>query len=185
MIERTEASISRSDTAHQKLKYLQEVQFRFLHPFEKMADVVLSDPAFVTAPGGASHHHDYEGGLVQHTAEVVEHILGMAGPGIDRPALLLAAIWHDYMKTREYVIEEDGTIRKTQYHARIGHVAGSYVEFTHYALRFGLSQPQIETIGHIMLAHHGRTEWRSPVEPQTPEAWLLHAADMLSARGGK
>jgi 3'-5' exoribonuclease len=35
-----------------------------------------------------------------------------------------------------------------------------------------------------MLAHHGRKEWGSPVEPATNEAWILHAADMMSSREG-
>lgn len=154
-----------------------------LYPFTALADVVLFDPAFVTAPGGASHHHAYKGGLLQHTSEVVAHVIRVAGPVLDMPSLILAAIWHDYMKTREYVIEPDGRITKTQYHAQIGHVAGSYVEFVHHARRLGVPDTEIEKIGHIMLAHHGRLEWRSPVEPQTPEAFILHTADMLSARG--
>jgi len=33
--------------------------------------------------------------------------------------------------------------------------------------------------------HHGRLEWQSPVEPQTPEARILHSADMLSAEYGE
>lgn len=153
------------------------------HRFAALADVVLFSPAFLSAPGGASHHHAYKGGLLQHTSEVVVHVIRLSGPAVDMASLVLAAIWHDYMKTREYEIQEDGSIKKTQYHAQIGHVAGSYVEFTHHAHRENLRREQIEKIGHIMLAHHGRLEWRSPVEPQTPEAFILHTADMLSARG--
>jgi 3'-5' exoribonuclease len=35
---------------------------------------------------------------------------------------------------------------------------------------------------HIVLAHHGRKEWGSPVEPMTPEALLVHHADDLDAK---
>lgn len=33
-----------------------------------------------------------------------------------------------------------------------------------------------------MLSYHVHLEWRSPVEPVTMEAHILHSADMLSAR---
>jgi 3'-5' exoribonuclease len=39
-------------------------------------------------------------------------------------------------------------------------------------------------IEHAILAHHGRQEWGSPVEPVTAEAYILHYADMLSVRFG-
>ena len=35
---------------------------------------------------------------------------------------------------------------------------------------------------HIVLAHHGRKEWGSPVEPMMPEALLVHHADDLDAK---
>ena len=33
---------------------------------------------------------------------------------------------------------------------------------------------------HLILSHHGHREWGSPVEPSTPEAVLLHQADMMA-----
>lgn len=32
--------------------------------------MVLDDPAFESGPGGRSHHHNYRGGLAEHTLEV-------------------------------------------------------------------------------------------------------------------
>ena len=34
---------------------------------------------------------------------------------------------------------------------------------------------------HIVLSHHGRMDWGSPVLPQTPEALLIHCCDQISA----
>ena len=34
---------------------------------------------------------------------------------------------------------------------------------------------------HIILSHHGQYKWQSPVLPQTVEAYLVHAADLLEA----
>jgi 23S rRNA maturation-related 3'-5' exoribonuclease YhaM len=45
--------------------------------------------------------------------------------------------------------------------------------------------PERDAVIHCMLSHHGRREWGSPVEPVTPEAYILHVADMLSSREGQ
>ncbi|GAG05854.1 unnamed protein product, partial [marine sediment metagenome] len=37
-------------------------------------------------------------------------------------------------------------------------------------------------IEHILVSHHGLKEWASPVEPKTPEAQILHLADLTDAR---
>ena len=34
----------------------------------------------------------------------------------------------------------------------------------------------------MILSHHGKKEWGSPIEPQSQGAWILHLADMMSAR---
>ena len=34
---------------------------------------------------------------------------------------------------------------------------------------------------HIIVSHHGKLEWGSPVEPMCPEAIIVHTADNLSA----
>ena len=34
---------------------------------------------------------------------------------------------------------------------------------------------------HVILSHHGRKDWGSPVLPQLPEALLIHYCDQLSA----
>jgi 3'-5' exoribonuclease len=35
---------------------------------------------------------------------------------------------------------------------------------------------------HMVLSHHGRREYGSPIEPATPEAFVLHAIDSLDSR---
>jgi 3'-5' exoribonuclease len=45
----------------------------------------------------------------------------------------------------------------------------------------GIDDNLRDDIGHMILSHHGRLEWNSPVEPQTVEAQILHFADYLNA----
>jgi len=73
-------------------------------------------------------------------------------------------------------------ITKKTYRKRINHVAGSAMEFHRHAYGV-LDTEELEQIEHLLLSHHGRKEWGSPVEPATAEAFILHAADMMSAHG--
>jgi len=95
--------------------------------------------------------------------------------------LITAVIWHDYMKVKDYCWL-DGKIVKTDYGKKIYHVAGSAMEF-HFHAASCLSTEVLERIEHLLLSHHGRKEFGSPVEPQTAEAFILHTADMMSAQG--
>lgn len=143
---------------------------------------VLNDPKFATAPAAATHHHNYDGGLAEHTLEVAQFAMEFAkGFGVSHLALV-AAIFHDFHKVHEYVFVVD-KIEKTPYLYETGHVVGSWEYFRAVAHAEGFSPDEIDAISHALLAHHGRREWGSPVEPATPLAWALHSADMLSSRG--
>lgn len=143
----------------------------------------ISHPAFFRGYGSAKNgphkHHNYEGGLVTHTLEVLEIALGMANTQhltVNNDVLIASALWHDHMKYRDY--DENGD--PTLYRARIRHLSGSYAEFSRKAAYHNLDIDLTDEIGRCILAHHGRQEWGSPVEPQTVEAQILHFADMLS-----
>jgi 23S rRNA maturation-related 3'-5' exoribonuclease YhaM len=89
------------------------------------------------------------------------------------------------MKTREYgsmtVAGVEGVV-EYPYRKKIGHLAGSAMEF-HCEARERLRVEVLVHIEHLMLSHHGRRDWGSPVEPSTSEAFILHSADMMSAKG--
>ena len=142
---------------------------------------VLSLPEFYISPGGSEHHHNYRHGLVIHVNEVMRNVLYMTN---DNPSdeLITAVLWHDLMKTRDYFLKLDVQVTKLPYRKLINHVAGSAMEFHKLCSAF-LPKEQLEYIEHLLLSHHGRKEWGSPVEPATAEAFILHAADMMSSRG--
>lgn len=139
---------------------------------------VLHDPRFQISPGGSEHHHNYPHGLVIHVNEVMQNVLSMSSNPSDD--LITAVIWHDYMKIKDYALDGDQVV-KLPYLKLINHVAGPAMEFHHAALGL-LPSAQLENIEHLLLSHHGRKEWGSPVEPLTAEAFILHAADMMSSR---
>lgn len=173
---------------------------------QQAVQALLADPKFLEAPAAQQKHHAYSGGLVIHTAEVLRCSLATiaAYPAADVAVLTCAAIFHDCEKVRDceknLVLVADGTggpavvvkddqhpggWRYTDYASKIRHVAGSFSKWNAVAARFGLDQGFIDKVGHCILAHHGRLEWGSPVEPRTVEALILHQSDMLSANYGE
>lgn len=150
----------------------------------------LKAPKYAIAPGGKEHHHNYRGGLVQHVWEVTTNAINMTRglPLESEWIVVVAGIWHDYCKIHEYqFVEKDGAevVENLPYKKLIGHVAGSFAEFMFTANQvYDHEYPEIvDKIAHVLLSHHGRLEWRSPVEPQTPEAHIFHVADMMSMQG--
>jgi 3'-5' exoribonuclease len=147
---------------------------------------VLKDGLFLEAPASNGKHQGYVGGLLVHTAEVMELAMAMAQTqliDVDLDALIAAIIWHDYGKIYDYKEKEGGGFDYTEHSKLIGHLPRSYAMFMITAQ--GLPRELSDKIGHIMLAHHGRREWGSPKEPQIPEAYIIHFADMLSAHATK
>lgn len=168
-------------TAVEALEYLQIRNSVITIPtLRTLNSIVLNDPAFACAPGGSEHHHNFKHGLVIHVSEVMSNVHSLTY-GETSDELTTAVIWHDYMKIRDYSMDGDKII-KEPYMKLIHHVAGSAMEF-HARAKYCLPQDILENIEHLLLSHHGRREWGSPVEPRTAEALILHAADMMSAQG--
>lgn len=154
---------------------------------QEICEGVIADHEFLAAPASRDKHHSYEGGLVVHTAEVMEKALTGVVYDDLREVLIVAALFHDYMKKRCYrrVTDDRGaSYEYTPYAKLISHVAGSYAYFYHAARDAGLSFDFIDKVGHVLLSHHGRMNWGSPVEPETEPALILHMADMWSSRLG-
>jgi 3'-5' exoribonuclease len=152
------------------------------YPLKEMCKSVIDDARFLRCPGGATRHHQYKGGLAVHTTEVMNFARSFVEVK-DLEIMTVAAIFHDRNKIFEYSIKDDGTIEKLPYRKLIGHVVGSFMFFRDLALLNRLPSLYIDEVGHILLSHHGRLEWRSPVEPQTKLAHLFHIADVLSMEG--
>ena len=133
---------------------------------------------FICKPAASSHHHAYVGGLLQHTTEVMVTAYNMSQPyKVDTDHIIAASFCHDITKVKEYSI--DG--KWQDFGNKIGHVVGSANIFNDYAKIYEVSDKDIYEICHCILAHHGKPEWGSPVKPSSPEAVIVHEADMISA----
>ena len=159
---------------------------------KELCNIVLKNDRFWTAPASVNKHHSFEGGLAVHTAQVFATALTASECyylDFKFEEVLVASVWHDYMKIQDYkydgleYTQENGKFVKTRHYALLNHLAASAMEFRRFGYDLAVEaklDPML--IEHIILSHHGRKEWGSPVEPKTPEAWVVHSADMLSSQ---
>ena len=45
-----------------------------------------------------------------------------------------------------------------------------------------IQSEKLDSIIHIVANHHAEKNWGSPVQPRTPEAWMIHTMDNLSSK---
>ncbi|MCB2215892.1 3'-5' exoribonuclease YhaM family protein [Desulfofustis glycolicus] len=141
-------------------------------------------PLFQTAPAAKGIHHAYLGGLLEHSLSMarVAALLADHYRGIDRDLLVTGALLHDIGKTEE-LLNVTGVIEYTD----VGRLKGHLVigcEMIGRAARGidGFPDEVLTHLQHLVLSHHGRLEFGSPVLPMTAEALLLSFIDDLDAK---
>jgi len=177
---------------NQMFKEVQEIVGAIRHPqLAALCQAFLADKdlmkCFCSAPGGMKMHHDCIGGLLEHThsmLRVAKAILPLY-PQI-QPDLVLAGVFlHDMGKTEE--LSYDMAFSYTDSGQLIGHISKSLLMIHRKAeaLRAAgtkIAPDLLDTIGHIILSHHGEYEFGSPKLPATAEAFMVYYIDDLDAK---
>lgn len=144
---------------------------------------------FKRAPAAKSNHHDYIGGLLEHVLSMARVAVDLADhyaryyPGLINKDLLLAGcVLHDLGKCRE--LSYSRSFHYTTHGQLIGHIPHGIELVNDIVSRMQTTPPEemILQIKHLILSHHGRLDYGSPVRPRTPEAMLLHQIDMIDSR---
>lgn len=137
-------------------------------------------------PASVAGHHAALGGLLQHTVEVAAIARTIArAAGADAELVLAGALLHDIGKLEAY--RWDGVFDYSEAHHLIGHVVLGALMLERRLDEASLGAPPCTSeerrlLLHLILSHHGRLEYGSPVAPLTLEAEVLHWADNASAR---
>ncbi len=144
---------------------------------------------FAHAPAGKSFHHNYIGGLLEHTLEVIKLCDLMYNisesskqqPVLNRDLLIAGAILHDIGKIEE--LSYDTFFDYTDKGRLIGHIviAANYIYSACREIPY--FPEELETLlTHLVLSHQGKLENATPVEPKILEAIVLYYADEMSAK---
>jgi 3'-5' exoribonuclease len=135
-------------------------------------------------PGATFGHHALLGGLLKHTVEVAAIARTIAKTsGADIELVVAGVLLHDIGKLEAYTW--DGTFDQTVRGRLLGHVVLGAMMLDR---RLGETSPSACTdlerdiLLHLILSHHGRLEFGSPITPMTLEAEVLHWADNASAK---
>jgi 3'-5' exoribonuclease len=157
--------------------FLSKLLYRIFHQTEVGA-------RFQIAPAAKGIHHAYRGGLLEHSLSMARAASLLADHYriVDKDLIIAGALLHDIGKTVE-LQNEVGVIDYTDIGRLKGHVvigsefiAGIASEIEDFP------QELLVNLQHLVLSHHGRQEFGSPVVPMTSEALLLSFIDDMDAK---
>ncbi|MFH1402960.1 MAG: HD domain-containing protein [Candidatus Altiarchaeota archaeon] len=153
---------------------------------KKLLERIFNDPPtsekFKTHPAAIEIHHNWTGGLLQHTLEVVEYALlsHRLFPDMNKDLLVAGSLLHDIGKLEE--LEVTSRVKGTRKGQLEGHISIGYAMVSEYMKELGTGVETREKLLHIILSHHGRLEYGSPKPPMTPEAFAVYYADDMSSK---
>jgi len=137
---------------------------------------------FSQCPAAKSWHHNYVGGLLEHTLSVAKicDFASIMYP-VNRDELIAGAMLHDFGKIFEY--NSFPVIDFTDYGRLIGHTVLGDQFMTQKASEINLFPPNtLMKLRHLIISHHGEMEKGAVKVPQTIEATVLHFADNMDAQ---
>jgi 3'-5' exoribonuclease len=158
--------------------------------YKKVIKMILSDfeDEFYSGVAATVNHHQYLGGLADHTIEM----LGLADKlcefyeDVDTDIVYSSIILHDFCKIFE--ITKVGFAKNYSVAGKlIGHIVFSVELLDYYLIKHTdiqlselLGNTKWTLVKHAILAHHGKQEHGSPVIPMTREAQIVSVVDDAS-----
>lgn len=165
-------------------KIIDSIKNKYL---KELLNTFFSDEHFIRefekAPAAMYIHQAYIGGLLEHTLNVVKicQSINLIYPKLDTDLLFTGAILHDIGKIKEFVVTSN--IKQSEEGMLRGHIIlGEEMVLKKIAHINDFPDNLKIKIAHIMLSHHGSTEFGSPKEPQFPEALAVYYADETDSK---
>lgn len=133
-------------------------------------------------PAAKKNHHNYLRGLITHSISMAEIALFVAQhyKNIDLSMVVAGALLHDVGKIEE-LSGPDITSYTTE-GMLIGHISLGFFIIKETCKKLNISKEKATHLEHIILSHHGKQEYGSPVLPTTKEAILLSMIDDMDAK---
>jgi 3'-5' exoribonuclease len=155
---------------------------------KKLLTTIFEDKSFIQlykrAPAAVMVHHDYIGGLMEHTLEMIDIAKGLLKhyKEADRDLVITGLLLHDIGKVYELEVHNTA-LRRTAPGKLIGHVVQG-IQFVQKKLPKNFPEELWMKIAHIIAAHQHQIELEhgSPVKQATIEAAIVHVADYASSK---
>jgi 3'-5' exoribonuclease len=145
---------------------------------------------FRSAPAAVNCHHNYLGGLLEHTCNMLQSAKALLPlyPQVQADLVLAGVFLHDMGKTEELSYEM--AFSYTDSGQLVGHIVQTVVMINRKADQLAqkgvtIARPIMENVEHIVVSHHGEYEFGSPKLPATVEAFMVNYIDDLDAKIGQ
>lgn len=141
---------------------------------------------FKITPAAKMMHHNYIGGLLEHTYEcldIAKTVLTKCNNKINPDIVYAACILHDFGKIFEYIVDtKTGLIEYNEEFKKDWR--------THSQWGFSVCMNNgFKDVAKMIAAHHGRTDWGALIDLDEKDAepfmYIIHHIDDLSAKFGK
>lgn len=135
-------------------------------------------------PAAKSVHHSFYSGLAYHIVRMIELVefLCKQRPFLNRDLLVAGVILHDLGKTLELTSRIGEETTYSNEGKLLGHISIVYGWIVEYTTKNDVMFEELLLLQHLVLSHHDKGEWGSPVKPQTAEAVALHHIDNIDAK---
>ena len=136
-------------------------------------------------PAAQRMHHAERSGLLHHTTDMLRLADAMLNiyPWLNRDLLKAGVIIHDLGKIDEMKSDQTGNVTDyTRDGQLLGHLVRGITNLNKVAEETGVTGECLILLEHMLLSHHGESEFGSPKPPMFPEAEALHWIDIMDAR---
>ncbi len=136
------------------------------------------------APAAKTIHHAHRGGLLEHIVSICRLMKFISShySYLNYDLLIFGAIFHDLGKIWELDIQND-QIQYSHKGRLLGHMQLACELIDKKSQRIlGFPEDLREVMKHIILSHHGKLEYGSPVRPYFMEAVMVAMIDDLDSK---
>lgn len=151
---------------------------------KKIVTSLLDDHAdkYIIYPAASKNHHTFVSGLAFHTVSMLKiaDTLLEVYPTLNQDLIYSAILLHDLGK----VIELSGPVvpSYTLEGKLLGHISITQSLIYEKAQELNLEGEEVTLLQHMVLSHHGKLEYGSPILPQIKEAEIVYLIDNIDAR---
>ena len=133
-------------------------------------------------PAAKTNHHEYAGGLLHHEVSMLDLAKQISSlyPSINKDLLYGGIILHDLGK----IVELSGPIA-TEYTLKgklLGHISIIQTDIVEIAKKHNIDEETVTLLQHMILSHHGKLEYGSPVLPLILEAEVMYLIDNMDSK---
>lgn len=145
--------------------------------------ISMEEENYFAYPAAVRNHHNFPGGLAWHSYSMAQLALSILNQykWLDYDLLIGGILVHDIAKTIEYSdpILPEYTVQGNL----LGHIsmASNLIDRVAVALNVENSE-EVMLLKHMVLSHHGKYDYGSPVLPMIAEAEVLTLLDNLDSR---